>query len=241
MLSGNTATWGQLTLFREANRPHFADAEVHLLAAMAALVADGLRRSLLLDEAAAGTGDVGVLVLDADDGVAMSNPAAQSWLDALETGDRAGARLPVSIPAVARQARALCAPPAAACTPDARPACARVRTRSGRWLVVRGSVLGENADAPVAVTLEPARRAELAPLMADAYGLTPGERRVTELVAQGLSTRQIADRLHLSAYTVQDHLKSVFTKSGTNSRGDLTARLFFDHYANSLTSGPNRS
>jgi hypothetical protein len=43
------------------------------LAAMAGLVADGLRRSLLLDEAAAGTGDVGVLVLDADDGVAMSN------------------------------------------------------------------------------------------------------------------------------------------------------------------------
>ncbi len=155
--------------------------------------------------------------------------------------NRAGARLPVAIAAVARQARALCVPPGAALTPDVRPACARVRTRSGRWLVVRGSVLGEDADAPVAVTLEPAGPAELAPLMADAYALTPGERRVTELVAQGLSTRQIADRLKLSAYTVQDHLKSVFTKSGSNSRGDLTARLFVDHYASTLTSGPGRS
>jgi len=144
-------------------------------------------------------------------------------------------------PGVARQTRALFAQPGAAQTPDARPARARVRTRIGRWLVVRGSVLGEDPDAPVAVTLESAGPAELAPLMAEAYGLTPGERRVTELVAQGLTTKQIADRLHLSAYTVQDHLKSVFTKSGTSSRGDLTARLFFDYYASSLTSGPGRS
>ncbi|MGI8881671.1 MAG: helix-turn-helix transcriptional regulator [Jatrophihabitans sp.] len=237
VLSDRTGTWGQLTMFREANRPHFAEAEVHFLATMASLVADGLRRSLLLDEGAVGTGDVGVLVIDIEDGVAMSNPAAQSWLDALGAGDRVGARLPVAIPAVARQARALCAPPGAAPTSDARPAYARVRTRNGRWLVLRGSVLGEDANAPVAVTLEPARPAELAPLMADAYGLTAGERRVTELVVQGLSTRQIADRLHLSAYTVQDHLKSVFTKSGSNSRGDLTARLFFDHHASTLTSG----
>lgn len=147
----------------------------------------------------------------------------------------------MSIAAVARQARAVCAPPGAVGPPDASPARARVRTAKGRWLVVRASVLGEDADAPVAVTLEPAHPAELAPLMAHAYGLTLGECRVTELVAQGLATKQIADCLQMSAYTVQDHLKSVFTKSGTNSRGGLTARLFFDHYAPSLTSGPDRS
>ena len=77
----------------------------------------------------------------------------------------------------------------------------------------------------------------MAPLMADAYGLTDSERRVTELVAQGLSTRRIADRLQVSSYTVQDHLKSIFAKTDTGSRGDLIARLFFDHYAGSLTLG----
>jgi DNA-binding CsgD family transcriptional regulator len=145
----------------------------------------------------------------------------------------------VVIPAVARQIRALHAP-AGGSRPAHALARARVCTRAGQWLTVRGSLLGEAADAPVAVLLEPARRSELAPLIADAYGLTDGERRVTELVAQGLSTKQIGDRLHLSAYTVQDHLKSIFGKSGAGSRGDLTARLFLDHYATSLTSGPVR-
>jgi DNA-binding CsgD family transcriptional regulator len=85
------------------------------------------------------------------------------------------------------------------------------------------------------VLLEAARPPELAPLIADRYGLTDRERRVTELVARGYPTSEIADRLHLSVYTVQDHLKSIFAKSGTASRGDLVARLFFDHYAPRLT------
>jgi DNA-binding CsgD family transcriptional regulator len=56
-----------------------------------------------------------------------------------------------------------------------------------------------------------------------------------------LSTNQIAARLHLSACTVQDHLTSVFEKSGTGSRGDLVARLFFDHYAPRLTPATDAS
>jgi DNA-binding CsgD family transcriptional regulator len=203
------------------------------------VIADGLRRGLLLGGAQAGDDDVGLLVLDAEDGVRMSNQAADRWLDGLGTGDRAGARLPLVIPAVARQARALCGPPASAAPAptDIRPARARARTQSGQWLTIRGSLLGDGPESPVAVMLEAARPAEMAPLMVDAYGFTDSERRVTELVAQGLSTRQIAGRLQVSSYTVQDHLKSIFAKSGTGSRGDLIARLFFDHYAASLTLG----
>ncbi len=113
---------------------------------------------------------------------------------------------------------------------------ARHRTPAGRWVVVRGSLLGDGTDARVAILLEPARAAELAPLIADAYGFTGRERVITELVAQGYPTTDIADRLHLSAYTVQDHLKSIFDKSGARSRGDLIARLFFNHAAPRLSS-----
>ena len=88
-----------------------------------------------------------------------------------------------------------------------------------------------------AVIIEPARPHELAPLIADAYGLTDRERAVTQLVAQGLHTNAIADRMHISPWTVQDHLKSIFEKVGAGTRGELIARVFFDHYAPRLTSG----
>jgi DNA-binding CsgD family transcriptional regulator len=239
VLAGSTGTWGALTVFREARRPHFSAAEVRFVSSTAGLIADGLRRGLLLESARAGDEDTGLLVLDADDGVQMSNRAADRWLDELGTGDRAGARLPLVVPAVARQARALRAPETDAVPPptDGRSAVARVRTRTGRWLVARASLLGEGPQPAVAVLLEAARPAAMAPLMADAYGFTDRERRITELVARGLSTKQISARLQVSAYTVQDHLKSVFAKSGTGSRGDLVARLFLDHHAASLTSG----
>ena len=87
------------------------------------------------------------------------------------------------------------------------PATARARTRTGRWLTVRASHVGDPADARIAVTLDPAHPPQLAPLIADAYGLTDRERRVTELVARGHDTRAIAGDLRVSAYTVQDHLE----------------------------------
>ena len=76
---------------RTRERPHFSSAEVQFVSATAGLIADGLRRGLLLDAAQSGVDDVGLLVLDADDGVSLSNAAADRWLDELDAEEtRAG-------------------------------------------------------------------------------------------------------------------------------------------------------
>jgi len=239
VLSSGTATWGALTVFREKDRPYFSPSEVRLVTSLTGLISDGLRRSLLLDDACADRHDTGMLVLDPDDGVDLANQAVENWVDELGIGTRAGTALPLVIRAVARQARAIGGrEERQGGEAGTRPARARVRTKAGRWVIVRASLLGEGMTAPVAVLIEAARPAEMAPLLADVYGLTPQERRVTECVARGLPTRQIAGQLRMSTYTVQDHLKSIFAKTGTGSRGDLIARLFFDQRAMQLTAPP---
>ena len=52
--------------------------------------------------------------------------------------------------------------------------------------------------------------------------LTETERGISELVAQGLTNRQIADRLFMSVHTVAFHLRHVFRKLEVGSRVELT-------------------
>jgi DNA-binding CsgD family transcriptional regulator len=51
--------------------------------------------------------------------------------------------------------------------------------------------------------------------------LTDTERRVTDLVVQGLSNRQVANRVFLSTHTVAFHLRHIFWKLGITSRVQL--------------------
>ena len=60
--------------------------------------------------------------------------------------------------------------------------------------------------------------------------MTPREREIAVLLARGLSNPEIASELVLSLYTVQDHVKSLFEKTGVASRRELVARIFLDDY-----------
>ena len=51
--------------------------------------------------------------------------------------------------------------------------------------------------------------------------LTPAERQVVDLVADGLGNAEIAERMCISSRTVQSHLARVFPKVGVSSRREL--------------------
>jgi DNA-binding CsgD family transcriptional regulator len=236
-LVSDATAWGGLTLLRASDTRRFEPSDAALVASLSRQLAEGLRRAILLSATLPADGpddseSVGIAVLAADNSVTSANAVAEMWLD--ELGESSpGKALPPTVTAVASRARRIAAGQADA----AAIARARLRTPSGRWLLVRGSTLSDAPDAQTAVTLEPARPHELAPLIADAYGLTDRERAVTQLVAQGLSTSAIAARLHISPWTVQDHLKAIFEKTGASARGELIARIFFEHYAPRLADG----
>jgi len=56
-------------------------------------------------------------------------------------------------------------------------------------------------------------------------GLTQREREVALLVADGLRSREVAERLGIASQTVKSHLKTIFDKLGVRNRVELARRL----------------
>ena len=59
------------------------------------------------------------------------------------------------------------------------------------------------------------------PHLAGLASLTQRERDIVQLVGQGLSNKEIADRVSLAVITVRHHLTSIFDKLGVANRQKL--------------------
>jgi hypothetical protein len=71
---------------------------------------------------------------------------------------------------------------------------------------IRGLSAG-SINGQIAVVIEPARAADMAPLTMRAHGLTERESQVTHLLTHGLASREMAGELGISELTIQEHLK----------------------------------
>ncbi|MEU7315626.1 AAA family ATPase [Streptomyces sp. NPDC007083] len=101
----------------------------------------------------------------------------------------------------------------------AAPLRAEVEQLAARARIVLGGDADaerEGADRPASAPADPA----------EAFGLTRRERGVLELVAEGRSNRQIAERLYIAPKTASVHVSNILAKLGVATRGEAAAMAF---------------
>jgi DNA-binding CsgD family transcriptional regulator len=231
--------WGAIGLYREPDQPLFDRDEIAFIRSVSPLLAEGARRALLVGEATDPEESESpcLLVLDERLSVESTTPGSDRWIADLPGGAWERRVLPPAITAVAARALATLGDPSG----TSELAVSRVRARSGTWVVLHGAVMAAGSARRIAVIVEPARSARVSTLLMSAYGLTDRERDVTRAVLQGASTAEITEELVVSAHTVQQHLKSIFDKTGVRSRRELVGRVFFSHYEPRLRDNEQRT
>jgi DNA-binding CsgD family transcriptional regulator len=216
-------SWGNLQLNRKTGGAPFSEADRAFLRAAAPLAGAALRRALLEEPAHTDpTRGPGVVILDESGVIISATAEAEAWLEELADGWRKYTTNVNIHPELLMLSLSTLTEPGAVTRR------VRLRTLNGTWLVAHASPLAGSEQ--VALVLEPAKASEIAPIVIEAYGLTPREIEVTRLTARGLSTDEIASTLFLSRHTIRDHLKAIFEKVGVCTRGELTSKLFAEHY-----------
>ncbi|GAB3949942.1 LuxR C-terminal-related transcriptional regulator [Kribbella albertanoniae] len=222
--------WGVCTLYRERGRVGFSPAEAQFVHRIESTMALGFRRGLI----AAGTGQqsrspaTAVVIFDANSEVLSASATAEERI--AELGGDLWTRIPSPVAAVAAATLRI-----AAGATNYVPS-VRLRSPTGEWLALHGTQIRDRdgLTGQIAVTIESAGPAKVIPLIVEAYGLTEREQEVVQRILLGDSTHQIAAALHLSPYTIQDHLKVIFEKVGVSSRRELSSRIYFAQYAGRL-------
>ncbi len=223
-------TWGALILVRRAGQPEFEDREVELLAGASPLFARAVRRGLVAEACSSPPSlpdAPGVIELDAAGCLIRASSSAEPLLAELSGSTAEAGVRSASTQAIASATRSAVA--AASGADGALPSIA-VKTPAGTWLVLHGGLLGDVYSGDIAVFIQRAHPTLVAPLLLKAYGLTAREQEVTQLMLRGATTIQAAQRLSISPYTVTDHIKSIFEKTGARTRGELSATLFFGEH-----------
>ncbi|WP_460772111.1 helix-turn-helix transcriptional regulator [Microbacterium sp. GXF7504] len=216
-------TWGAFALYRTAGSPPFNAAEAEFMHRLERTLADGLRAGMATSTAETARNDQGpaILVFDRDGRLQFATDTARARVAGFDGDLDADLATPVAAVLSRLRHGEECAPRL------------RAQHRDGEWYVFQAARF-RDADGRVsqyAVTIEPAAPPDIVPLLMMAYGLTERETRIVQAMMRGEATHAIAQALHLSPYTVQDHFKSIFAKFGVSSRREVASRLTATVYA----------
>lgn len=220
--------WGAVHIARLDGQPDFTAEDVSALASITGIVAEGIRGSLRFD--ASRRNDVaavspGLVLLGPRNEVELITPPARELLDLMSSGARStnGEIPPSALLALAEYTRR---------APSDEGAPARtvaVPTATG-WVTLHASLPDGGVIGRVAIVVERSASPAATAVRLEAHGVTAREREIAGLLAAGLTNPEIAERLVLSPYTVQDHIKSLLEKTNVSSRQELVARIFLEDY-----------
>jgi DNA-binding CsgD family transcriptional regulator len=213
----NGRVWGHVMLYRKGPSRDFDGQAAAALGRALGPLAEGIRRGFLGPDGPAATRGASpeetpaVVVLDGENRICESTPLPSEWATAMAVPGRFVSPLALQVVAIAARAD------------PTHSALTRLRRPNGGWLSVHATAMGSPDPERVAIVIQPARTADVAQLMFASLSLTRGEQTVVEQVLQGRSTKEIAAHLYLSPHTVQDRMKSIFTKLGVRSRREVVA------------------
>lgn len=218
LLRDSRGIWGSLGLLRARGARPFDGDEVRRVASLGPALIAALRALVRAGPLwpAAPTPPAGVVIVGADHTIRAETPQAGAWWQ--PPTSRHGAPdwlrdsffIGLSLQTRSRMMTPLVCVPAAI---------------YGRWVAIQGQLLDDQGAGDVAIVLQTPTAEQLLPAFGDWYGITARERGVIAELWDAAAPKQIARRLGLSVYTVNDHLKAVFRKTGAGSRAELMAAL----------------
>jgi PAS domain S-box-containing protein len=89
----------------------------------------------------------------------------------------------------------------------------------------RKTIGGRQFGLYVSTNVEPGEPLDEPAAETGAGALSPREREVVKLVAMGMTSREVADKLTVSTETVRTHIRNALAKTGTRTRAQLVARM----------------
>ncbi|AHH97792.1 LuxR C-terminal-related transcriptional regulator [Kutzneria albida] len=203
---------GALVLVRGGGRP-FSPREQELALEVSASLAVELRRyvtGLPMSPVRLGEWHSGVAVIGSDDTIRTITPSLRAIL-----GSSWGAPVPDEVLFGSLSNTTYLA------RRSTGPVLTRLPSASG-WIAMGGERI---AGGEVVLTVVSPTAELLLPAIAAWYGITARERSVLEAALEGERPRGIARRFGLSPHTVNDHLKSIYRKTGVSGREELMASL----------------
>lgn len=171
----------------------------------------------------------GIVVLNQNQDCIFSNPTADRFLDELRQGD-ARAIVPQAVTRCCQDLHVMLKRHASAKT-WGRVQLTRVLGEEGRMVLIRLQAIPATAQHIQGYLtlglLEPYASREIplpGPIPSDVK-LTMREQACIMHLAQGVTNKEIAQEIGISAHTMKDHLKRVMEKTGAATRAGIIARV----------------